>query len=109
MYPDSWLLAASALDGEEWSGRRSPRMESAGRHAAGAVFPPGRREDDPRVVPTIAMALLVPDPLGLLVLVGLFVMFVNMSERTGPRWLRRRGYPPPLYLETRKAGDVSSG
>ena len=49
------------------------------------------------------MALLVRDGLGLLVLVGLFLMFVNMSERTVPRWLRRSGYPPPLYLET-KAG-----
>jgi hypothetical protein len=38
----------------------------------------------------------------LLVLVGLFLMFVNMSERNAPRWLRRRGYPPPLYLETRE-------
>jgi hypothetical protein len=48
------------------------------------------------------MALLVRDALGLLVLVGLFLMFVNMSERTVPRWLRRRGYPPPLYLETKE-------
>jgi hypothetical protein len=46
------------------------------------------------------MALLARDILGLLVLVGLFLAFVNMSERTVPRWLRRRGYPPPLYLET---------
>jgi hypothetical protein len=48
------------------------------------------------------MALLVRDALGLLVLIGLFLMFVNMSEQTVPRWLRRRGYPPPLYLETKE-------
>jgi hypothetical protein len=25
-----------------------------------------------------------------------------MSEQNAPRWLRRRGYPPPLYLETKE-------
>jgi hypothetical protein len=48
------------------------------------------------------MALLVRDVLGLLVLVGRFLMLVNMSERSVPRWLRRRGYPPPLSLETKE-------
>jgi hypothetical protein len=48
------------------------------------------------------MALLVRDALGLLVLVGLFLVFVNQSERTVPRWLRRRGWPPPLSLETKE-------
>ena len=51
---------------------------------------------------TIAMALLVRDVLGLLVLVVLFLVFVNQSERTVPRWLRRRGWPPPLSLETKE-------
>jgi hypothetical protein len=48
------------------------------------------------------MAVLVRDVLGLLVLVGLFLVFVNQSERTVPRWLRRRGWPPPLSLETKE-------
>jgi hypothetical protein len=56
----------------------------------------------PGVLLTIAMALLVRDVLGLLVLVGLFLVFVNQSERTVPRWLRRRGWPPPLSLETKE-------
>ncbi len=51
---------------------------------------------------TIAMALLVRDVLGLLVLVVLFLVFVNQSERSVPRWLRRRGWPPPLSLETKE-------
>jgi hypothetical protein len=53
-------------------------------------------------VPIIAMAVLVRDGLGLLALVVLFAIFVNTSERTTPRSLRRRGYPPPLYLETKE-------
>ena len=56
----------------------------------------------PGVLPVIAMAQLVRDALGLLVLVGLFLVFVNQSERTVPRWLRRRGWPPPLSLETKE-------
>ena len=53
-------------------------------------------------VPIIAMAVLLRDGLGLLALVALFAITVNASERTTPRWLRRRGYPPPLYLETKE-------
>ena len=48
------------------------------------------------------MAVLVRDALGLLVLVGLFLVFVNQSEQTVPRWLRRRGWPPALSLETKE-------
>ena len=50
----------------------------------------------------IAMALLASDALGFVALVALFVIVVNQSERTMPRWLRRRGYPPPLYLHTKE-------
>jgi hypothetical protein len=53
-------------------------------------------------VPIIAIAVLLRDGLGLLALVALFMIAVNTSERTTPRWLRRRGYPPPLYLETKE-------
>ena len=48
------------------------------------------------------MALVLRDGLALLALVALFVVRVNQSERTAPRWLRRRGYPPGLYLETKE-------
>jgi hypothetical protein len=75
-------------------------MERARRRGSRAVFPPGRRGHDPRVLPIIAMAIAMRDALGLLVLVGLFLVFVNQSEQTVPRWLRRRGWPPPLSLET---------
>jgi hypothetical protein len=54
------------------------------------------------MVPIFAMAVLVRDGLGLLALVLLFAIAVNASERTTPRWLRRRGYLPPLYLETKE-------
>jgi hypothetical protein len=56
----------------------------------------------PGVLPPIAMALLVRDVLGVLVLVGLFLVFVNSSERNVPRWLRRRGIPPPLSIRTKE-------
>jgi hypothetical protein len=36
------------------------------------------------------MALVLRDGLALLALVALFVVLVNQSERTAPRWLRRR-------------------
>ena len=53
-------------------------------------------------VQIIGMALLVRDALGFVALVALFVIAVNQSERTMPRWLRRRGYPPPLYLQSKE-------
>jgi hypothetical protein len=72
----------------------------------GAVFPPGAGGHDPGVLAIIAMALLVRDALGLLVLVGLFLVFVNQSERTVPRWLLRRGWPPRFPWRPRRGGDA---
>jgi hypothetical protein len=51
------------------------------------------------------MAALVRDGFGLLALVALFMMLVNLSERRAPRWLRRRGFPPPLYVETKEGRE----
>jgi hypothetical protein len=48
------------------------------------------------------MAVLLRDALALIALVALFALMVNQSERRTPRWLRRRGYPPPVYLETKE-------
>jgi hypothetical protein len=59
-------------------------------------------------VPEIfAMSVLVRDGLGVVALIALFALAVYQSERRTPRWLRRRGYPPPLYLERRKADNAS--
>lgn len=79
---------------------QAPATLSVGTRARGVSA--GCRGHDPGVLPIIAMAVLVRDALGLLLLVGLFLVFVNQSERTVPRWLRRRGWPPPLSLETKE-------
>jgi hypothetical protein len=53
----------------------------------------------------LGIAVIVRDALGVLVFLAFFAILVSSSERTAPRWLRRRGYPPPLYLQTKEGRE----
>jgi hypothetical protein len=55
-------------------------------------------------VDVLGMAVMVRDVLGSLVLIALFVIFVNASERTPPKWLRPGG-SPLLWLQTKEGRE----